>query len=66
MRQERISYARCGELELRLELAPAPSPAIAASSPEDVVDDERQLLEELLHSSGAEAEPFLRAMRKAV
>lgn len=62
MREERVLYARCGELELRLEAVPAP-PVPAADLPDGDEDDERRSLETLLHSSGVEAEPFLRAIR---
>ena len=63
MRQERISYARAGELELRIELPPS---QVVPSVPDhsDPVDDERRSLETLLHSSGADPDLFLAAMRK--
>lgn len=66
MREEKILYARCGELELRLEPAPAPpvsSVPVAPPEPENDEDAERRSLETLLYSSGAEVEPFLRVMR---
>jgi hypothetical protein len=63
MRQERISYARAGELELRIELPP-PQVVPGVPTPSDPVDDERRSLETLLHSSGADPDLFLAAMRK--
>jgi hypothetical protein len=67
MREEKILYARCGDLELRLEPAPPPlvSSVPVATSPDTESDEdpERRSLETLLYSSGAEVEPFLRAMR---
>lgn len=64
MRDANVPYAKCGELELRLG-SPAPSAVVAPVAPaDDEPDDaERRDLEMLLYSSGAEAEPFLRAMR---
>jgi hypothetical protein len=63
MRTEGILYARAGELELRLEVQPAPrvAPVEAPSEPDDDVERD---LEDLLFSSGVEAAPFLRALRK--
>lgn len=64
MRSEGILYARCGELELRLEASPAPTSPVSPDLPSDPADAERRDLEDLLYSSGAEAGPFLRAMQK--
>ena len=68
MRQERILYARCGELELRLD----PSPPLAAvavdPSPAQAPDGDdvtRQALEDLLHSSGADPDVILRLMKRS-
>lgn len=62
MREEGILYARCGELELRLE-PPRPAP-IAAPAEELTADEsERRDLEELLYSTGVDPAPFL-AMRR--
>jgi hypothetical protein len=65
MRSEGVLYARCGELELRLE-AKAPPQTVDVAPPESTdEDDARRSIEDLLYSSGVEAEPFLRAMRQA-
>lgn len=64
MRSEGILYARCGDLELRLEPGP---PAVRQAEPTmDIapVDAEQRDLETLLYSSGVEAEPFLRALQR--
>lgn len=71
MRERNVLYARSGELELRLGPSPLPvqdravhtSPPDANSPVDD--DEERHSLETLLHSSGADVEPFLRAMRRS-
>jgi len=59
MRKEGILYARCGDLELRLEpVAPAP-PVVTPEIPLSAEDAERRSLEDLLYSSGVDPEPFL-------
>jgi hypothetical protein len=65
MRAEGILYARCGDLELRLEPAqPAPS---ATPEPEPLTDEQRERrdLEDLLHSSGVPADAILRLTKRA-
>jgi hypothetical protein len=63
MRDARVSYAKCGELELRIEL-PAPQSTFVPVDQPDPDEDERRSLGTLLHSAGVEA--FLRALKKAV
>lgn len=66
MRQEHVSYARVGTLELRLDPVPPPQSATANPDPPPApVDDLRASLDDLLHSSGVDPEPFLHAMRKS-
>lgn len=64
MREVNASYARCGELELRLDPLP-PQPLPVSPSPDaDPIDEQRRLLADLLHSSGADPEPFVEAIRR--
>lgn len=63
MRKANVLYARCGDLELRLESSPAPPAVHAPTDMGEEDDPERRSLETLLYSSGAEVEPFLRVMR---
>lgn len=65
MRAEGILYARCGDLELRLEpIRPAPP---AATEPDPLTDEQRERrdLEDLLHSSGVPADAILRLTKRA-
>lgn len=59
------TYARMGEVELRLETPPAPPRAVvdtpAAPDPDE---DERRSLETLLHSSGVDPAPFIAAAKR--
>lgn len=65
MRTEKVLYARCGELELRLEPAPPQSPhVVGPAAPVDDADDERRSLETLLHSSGVDPDIFIRALNR--
>lgn len=65
MRDANVLYARCGELELRLEPQPLAPRVVTPDPPgDDEAEDERRSLETLLYSSGVEAEPFLRALRR--
>ena len=64
MRETGALHVRCGELELTL---PASPPRIVdVSPPPDLADEDedRRSLEDLLYSSGVEAGPFLRAMKR--
>jgi len=64
MREANVLYARCGDLELRLELPAPPAVRVEASSSFDESDDpERRSLETLLYSTGAEVDEFLKVMR---
>lgn len=63
MLESRVLYARCGDLELRLEALP-PLSADVEAQPFDEGDDERRSLEAVLHSSGVDAEPFILAAQK--
>ncbi len=64
MVEARVSYAKHGELELRLESLPASR--AETSEPQQPSDDEvaRSNLDDLLYSSGADPEPFVRALRR--
>lgn len=62
MRAEGILYARCGDLELRLEPARPAPPATKDETPLSSEDTERRSFEDLLHSSGVDPEPFLALM----
>ena len=64
MRQEKILYARCGELELRLEPAPAHSPA-SDEPPLTAAEREKRDLEELLLSSNVPAEVVQKLLEAA-
>lgn len=69
MRQERILYARCGELELRLDPTPPLASVAVEPSPAQAPDGDdatRHSLEELLYSSGADPDLFMRALRRSV
>jgi hypothetical protein len=61
-----VTHARCGELELRRELPPAPPVHVHVaeppSPPDDEAEDERRSLEMLLHSSGVDAGSLMRAL----
>ena len=60
MRTEGVTYARVGELELRLAPPIAPLPTAPADEPPDSpAERERRDLETLLASSGADVTPFL-------
>lgn len=64
MRESGVLHARCGEVELRLEAVAPPLPVPGPPLPDEPEEDEeRRSLETLLHSSGVEAEPFLKALR---
>jgi hypothetical protein len=67
MRAERVTYARCGELELRLDPLPLPVVVDSSESPpaEPDDDDERRSLETLLHSTGVDPSALLSRFRKA-
>lgn len=71
LRSQHVQSLRVGELELRFEPSPvAPPVPLALPSPipfdeKDSEDAERRSLEELLHSSGGDADAILRAMRGA-
>lgn len=67
MREEKILYARCGELELRLEPAPAPRASLADvsdPSPESDEDAARRALAELLYSTSAEVDPLFDMLQR--
>lgn len=54
-----VTYARCGELELRL-LPPALAPAAVEELPPlSPAEERRRSIEALLWSSGADPTPFL-------
>lgn len=63
MREEKILYARCGDLELRLSPAPV-SPSLV-DDPSPLVDEERETLSELLWSSCGDVDAILNLTRKA-
>jgi hypothetical protein len=64
MRNEGILYARCGDLELRLEPA---RPALSHEPEPQLSEAEREKrdLQDLLHSSGVPAEVVLQLMQRA-
>jgi hypothetical protein len=67
MREAGVSYARAGELELRLE--PLPPQPVPVSSPDnsptsDPDDEPRRLFTDLLHSSGADPELFVEIVKR--
>lgn len=66
MREEKILYARCGELELRLEPLPPQSTVHVAEAqpPRDEAEDERRSLETLLHSTSVDPDVYARAFSK--
>lgn len=64
MREVNASYARMGEIELRLEPLPPPTPAAVDTQPVDESDGERRFLETLLHSAGGDAAPFVDALKR--
>jgi hypothetical protein len=64
MREVGATYARMGELELRLEALPAPPPAAFDAPQVDPDEDERRSLETLLHSAGVDAAPFIEAAKR--
>lgn len=63
MREVHASYARVGEIELRLEPLP-PTVSPVAEQPRDEAEDERRSLETLLHSSGVDPAPFLARLKR--
>lgn len=63
MVEVRASYAKSGELELRLESLPPLSAGTDAPQP-DPDEDERRSLETLLHSSGVDPEAFVAASKR--
>ena len=70
LRENGITSVRAGELELRLGPAVPPSREVDEESPPterepSADDDERNALETLLHSSGADASVFLEASKRA-
>lgn len=64
MREERILYARSGELELRLESLPPQSTSVGDTPSVDHGEDERRSLETLLHSAGVDPAPFAEALKR--
>lgn len=65
MREENILYARCGELELRIEPAPPALRSVVDLSPTPDADaDAQRALEDLLHSSGVDPAMFVGALKR--
>lgn len=65
MREVNASYARMGEIELRLEPSPPPrQPAIEPPPAVDPEDEGRRYYQDLLHSSGVDPAPFIEADKK--
>lgn len=58
------TYARVGDVELRLESPPPRAFVGQDAPPPDPDEDERRSLETLLHSAGGDAGVFLAAMKK--
>ncbi len=63
MREEGVLYARVGDLELRLEPRAPKLMPVAADTEMAPEDQERQDLEEMLHSTGLDAGALLASMR---